>query len=111
MTDKLLSCESCGSVNFECCACAAAVDLDSQQALQNRASAAEQQVAALTQRLDMANRLNTDAREQLAKVRSNVWALSQLVLELREFIDGFDEFPAAVTQQIARIDSVLGALK
>ena len=33
----------------------------------NRAAAAEQQVTALTQRLDMANRLNTDAREHLAK--------------------------------------------
>ncbi|PWB21366.1 hypothetical protein [Comamonas sp. JNW] len=32
----------------------------------NRASAAEQQVTALTQRLDMANRLNTDARNELA---------------------------------------------
>lgn len=34
----------------------------------NRAAAAEQQVAALTQRLDMANRLNTDARNQLAQL-------------------------------------------
>ncbi|MEY2253382.1 hypothetical protein [Comamonas sediminis] len=34
----------------------------------NRAAAAEQQVTALTQRLDMANRLNTDAREQLAQL-------------------------------------------
>jgi len=33
----------------------------------NRAVMAEQQVAALTQRLDMANRLNTDARNQLAQ--------------------------------------------
>jgi len=33
----------------------------------NRAATAEQQVTALTQRLDMANRLNTDAREQLAQ--------------------------------------------
>lgn len=32
----------------------------------NRAAAAEQQVTALTQRLDMANRLNTDARNELA---------------------------------------------
>jgi len=69
MTDKLLACESCGSVNFECCACAAAVDVNGQHYLQNRAAVAEQQVAALTQRLDMANRLNTDARQQLAKLR------------------------------------------
>lgn len=34
----------------------------------NRAAAAEQQVTAITQRLDMANRLNTDAREQLAQL-------------------------------------------
>lgn len=34
----------------------------------NRAAAAEQQVTALTQRLDMANRLNTDARNQLAQL-------------------------------------------
>lgn len=34
----------------------------------NRAAAAEQQVTALTQRLDMANRLNTDARDQLAQL-------------------------------------------
>ncbi|UBB18313.1 hypothetical protein [Comamonas odontotermitis] len=34
----------------------------------NRAAAAEQQVTALTQRLDMANRLNIDAREQLAQL-------------------------------------------
>ncbi|TDS74374.1 hypothetical protein [Comamonas sp. JUb58] len=34
----------------------------------NRAVIAEQQVTALTQRLDMANRLNTDAREQLAQL-------------------------------------------
>ncbi|TDS70445.1 hypothetical protein [Comamonas sp. JUb58] len=33
----------------------------------NRAVIAEQQVTALTQRLDMANRLNTDARNQLAQ--------------------------------------------
>jgi len=33
----------------------------------NRAAAAEQQVAALTLRLDMANRLNTDARNLLAQ--------------------------------------------
>jgi hypothetical protein len=33
----------------------------------NRAASAEQQVTALTQRLDMANRLNTDARNQLAQ--------------------------------------------
>ncbi len=32
----------------------------------NRAAAAEQQVTALTHRLDMANRLNTDARNELA---------------------------------------------
>lgn len=34
----------------------------------NRAAAAEQQVIALTQRLDIANRLNTDARNQLARL-------------------------------------------
>ncbi|WP_312462340.1 hypothetical protein [Comamonas sp.] len=34
----------------------------------NRAATAEQQVTALTQRLDIANRLNTDAREQLAQL-------------------------------------------
>jgi hypothetical protein len=34
----------------------------------NRAAAAEQQVTAFTQRLDMANRLNTDARNQLAQL-------------------------------------------
>ncbi len=34
----------------------------------NRAASAEQRVAALTQRLDMANRLNTDARDQLAQL-------------------------------------------
>lgn len=34
----------------------------------NRAVIAEQQVTALTQRLDMANRLNTDARGQLAQL-------------------------------------------
>lgn len=40
----------------------------------NRAAAAEQQVAALTQRLDMANRLNTDGREQLAQLtKKNAW--------------------------------------
>ncbi|WP_313329446.1 hypothetical protein [Comamonas sp.] len=37
----------------------------------NRAAAAEQQVTALTQRLDMANRLNTDAREQLAQLNAD----------------------------------------
>lgn len=36
--------------------------------LQNRAAEAEQQVLALQQRLDMANKLNTEAREQLAKL-------------------------------------------
>ncbi len=40
----------------------------------NRAAAAEQQVTALTQRLDMANRLNTDARNQLAQLtEKNAW--------------------------------------
>lgn len=40
----------------------------------NRATAAEQQVTALTQRLDMANRLNTDAREELARMtEKNDW--------------------------------------
>lgn len=34
----------------------------------NRAAASEQQVTALTHRLDMANRLNTDARNQLAQL-------------------------------------------
>ena len=34
----------------------------------NRAAAAEQQITGLTQRLDMANRLNTDARNQLAQL-------------------------------------------
>ena len=34
----------------------------------NRAAAAKQQVTALTQRLDMTNRLNTDARNQLAQL-------------------------------------------
>lgn len=36
----------------------------------NRAAAAEQQVSALTLRLDTANALNTDAREQLAQVQA-----------------------------------------
>ena len=35
----------------------------------NRAAAAEQQVTALTQRLDMANRLGNDARAELAQLR------------------------------------------
>ena len=35
----------------------------------NRAAAAEQQVVALTQRLDMANRLGNDARAELAQLR------------------------------------------
>lgn len=40
----------------------------------NRAAAAEQEVIALTQRLDMANRLNTDARNELAQLtEKNAW--------------------------------------
>ena len=48
----------------------------------NRAAAAEQQVTALTQRLDMANRLNTDAREQLAQLSARQAA--QLIIARKE---------------------------
>lgn len=44
-----------------------------------------------------------DASEKRAK------ELSDLSTRLREFIDGFDEFPSAVEQEIAHIDSVLEA--
>ena len=43
----------------------------------NRAAAAEQQVTALTQRLEMANRLNTDARNQLADMGNPITQCNQ----------------------------------
>jgi|GEM_PF-2090464 len=51
----------------------------------NRAVIAEQQVTALTQRLDMANRLNTDARNQLAQLSARQAAPDALEMLAPDF--------------------------
>ena len=59
----------------------------------NRAAAAEQQVTALTQRLDTANALNTDAREQLAQVQAapiEGWKLVPVEPTEDMFVEGME---------------------
>lgn len=54
----------------------------------NRAAAAEQQVTALTQRLDMANRLNIDARNRLADMGNPITQCSQQVAQCQSTAGG-----------------------